>query len=56
MKVKDLIVRLQACDPNAVVRALDSCDEEGFSEYAPVAGLMEIDMTKSLGYVVVDLE
>ena len=52
MKVKDLIERLKQCDQEAVVRisVYDNGDYE-----VPVGELYEYDLTKSLGYKVVDL-
>ena len=52
MKVSELIEKLKACDPEAVVRisVYDNVDYE-----VPVGEIYELDLTKSLGYKVVDL-
>ena len=53
MKVKEFIERLHKCDPEAVVR-VSMFDGSDYYE-APVGYLDEVDLTKSLGYKVVDL-
>lgn len=52
MKVKELIERLHKCDPDAVVRVSVF---DGVVYEVPVGELYELDLTKSLGYKVVDL-
>jgi hypothetical protein len=53
MKVSELIEKLKACDPEAVVRV--SRFDGGDYDEAPVEYIDELDLTKSLGYKVVDL-